>query len=339
MVTMRTERSSSGSQRLGWLKLTLILATLSVSCPARERAQPPARSVEAKAAAGGKETGAQAGVVMGPGFTLSPLLDFGHRDVKTFAFSQRTRELFVSFSDRSDKVIRRQGDVLCQWDVAKLKRLHTYRLERRWLVDELFLSPSGKQLLIRLYLPENGHPHWAKYILLDTVRRIVVNPDLKLYNERNVKVRWNARGDHFRLSNDAQRQWVFDVRGRPATSTAAVFPRPAPGRLSVIESTKSTIRTHGLYYRDDTGTRHRVTNNQWHDNFALTRDGRFVVTTTWDGELLIWSTRLKRPVHRQKIAAQYGHLAYDPQRNRFLIGDATHNGTTYLRALQLKSSR
>ena len=41
----------------------------------------------------------------------------------------------------------------------------------------------------------------------------------------------------------------------------------------------------------------------------------------------------------EKIAAQYGHLAYDPKRNRFLLGDATHNGTTYLRALTIKRTR
>ena len=76
-----------------------------------------------------------------------------------------------------------------------------------------------------------------------------------------------------------------------------------------------------------------ITPSHWHDNYAITRDGQYVVTTTWDGEVLAFSTAEKKVVFKQKIADQYGYLAYDDKDDRFLLGDAMYNGTTYLRAL------
>jgi hypothetical protein len=128
------------------------------------------------------------------------------------------------------------------------------------------------------------------------------------------------------------------VYGLDGSKSVAKPPCPSPrkGRLSIVESSKVTIDTHGLYYAADDGESYLVVKNHWHGNYALTRDGARVATTTWDGEIVVWDTSAKREVFRKKIAAQFGYLAYDERRNRFLIGDAMYNGTTQLRALVVR---
>jgi hypothetical protein len=107
--------------------------------------------------------------------------------------------------------------------------------------------------------------------------------------------------------------------------------------LWVVPSAKSALDTHGLYYTDRGGQDHLVERDHWNDNYGITKDGRWIVTTTWDGEAVAWSTERLEPVYRHKIASAYGYLAYDERGERFLLGDATHDGTTKLRALVVPS--
>ena len=129
------------------------------------------------------------------------------------------------------------------------------------------------------------------------------------------------------------RTYTFDAAGHRTTASPSMFPAARKRNVWVLESSRETIDTHGLYYTDSGGRSYLITPDHWHDNYDITNDGQFVVTTTWDGEVLVWSTEQKQAVYRKKLNPQYGYLAYDAMLDRFLLADATENGTSYLRAL------
>jgi len=312
--------------------LLLVVSLAILGCGRPEERRTPERNEKSEAPRGKQ-------------FALSNLIDLGHRDVRGFAFEPGTRQLFVSFDDRSNADVDAEGDRLYQWDVDAKTLIHTYSIEPGWLVDDIFTSEGASRVVLRLYRPRNalGSPS-TKYALMDPVKHAVVATDLGLHDDRNADVIFGRDGKRFLLSSAGTfdglpKRLVFDEGARPVPEIPSDFSSPEKPyekpRLSVIESSKTTVQTHGLYYTDDAGARTLVTQQHWHDNFALTRDGRYLVTTTWDGELLVWSTAEKREVHREKLAAQYGHLAYDAKGDRFLLGDATHNGTTFLRQFQV----
>ena len=316
----------------------LLSAALALrGCPRSEDPKPAATEVKSAAPAARDEAPAA--------FEVVDLLDLGRHDVSRFAYSRSTQELFVSFNDRERRQIDAAGDELQQWSVPASKLVHTYRAEKGWQFDALSPSPDGRHLVVRLYHSAgDAAGHWAKYALMDVEKRAFVALDLGLYNDRYVEVGFAAGGQRFRLTRgpgtgSPAAQLVYDTEGRPATAGPADFPERKKGSLWVIESSKATLDTHGLYYTDATGKDHRITPHHWHDNHALTRDGRHVVTTTWGGEILAWSTAEQAVVFRKKIASQYGYLAYDETNDRFLLGDATHDGTTYLRALVRTGAR
>jgi hypothetical protein len=271
-------------------------------------------------------------------FAVVDLVDLQQRAVRVFAYCKSTQELFVAF-DRPATDVAAAGDVLYQWSTSEPRLVHTYALEKGFIVDHLFPSPDGGRLVVALFQTAEEHDvHWEKLALLDTVKHESLSPDLGLYNDRFARVEFGKSGQRIRLTGapgvDAPRpQLVYNAEGRPATADSAEFPAETKGKLRVIESAKNTMSTHGLYYTDEGGKEYLVTQGHWNDNYDLTRDGLHVVTTTWDGEILAWSTVEKKVVFTEKIAEQYGYLAYDDRNDRFLIGDAMYNGTTHLRAL------
>jgi len=269
-------------------------------------------------------------------FAIVDLLDFQRRNVSRFAYSRSTGALFVSFSDRGPAHVDTHGDELQEWSIVASKRVHSYRTEPGWMFDELFPSPDGRYVVAALFRASHSSGRSEKFALLDTSNRVIRESELRPYNERHATVEFGTSGTRFRISfgdGPSARQLVYDTTGRPATADPSEFPPRQKGPLWVIDSTPYTTDSHGLYYTGADGEDHRVTPNHWHSNYALTGDGQYVVTTTWDGEILAWSTAEKKVVFREKIAAQYGFLAYDEASDRFLIADATSDGTTHLRAL------
>src|SRR6185295_19210719 len=110
------------------------------------------------------------------------------------------------------------------------------------------------------------------------------------------------------------------------------FEHEADARVWRIESSKSTIETHGLYCKDASGASHRLTHNEWPGNHAVTHDRQFVATTTRDGEFIAWRLDDAKEVAHVQMAKQYGYLQYDAKEDRFLWGDATGNGTSKLKS-------
>jgi hypothetical protein len=287
-------------------------------------------------------------------FEVVNLFDLGRHGVSRFAYSRSTEQLFVSFDHKPSGEWQEGGNSLEQWSVPEAARVHSYPVEKGWMVDDLYPSPDGRYLIVGLYHSERGSSErWEKYTLVDAVKHEVVAADLEPHDVRSVQVDFGVSGKRVRITGssggDPPRSFVYDTEGRPATADPSEFPerprrrstsreRPfspqeAPGKVWVIESFKGTTDVAGLYYTDAVGNDHMVTRNHWHENYDLTRDGQYVVSTTWDGEVVVFSTAEKQIVSRKKIAGQYGHLAYDEKNDRFLLGDVTHDGTTHLRAL------
>ncbi|MBI4951688.1 MAG: hypothetical protein HY908_06615 [Myxococcales bacterium] len=316
-------------------------------CLDRTRPASPAMPVEVepprpRSTASAAATSAPAAPSAAPAIILSvvDVADFGRRDVRTFAYAAASGQLFVSFSDRWSTEAA-LGDAVYQWDLTGEPRLaHTYRLEPGWIVDRLVAAPAdtpGGLVVVGQYRSAGGSP-FARHGLFDAERGRVVARGLEPFDERAAEVAWSPAGERVRLTRTTGPEppgapRAYDRTGAAVSADPAAFPARAPGRLSVVESTPVTQATRGLYYRAADGERHRITPDPWHDNFAESADGKLVATTTWDGELLAWSTEARRIVFRQKIASAYGYLAYDPRRDRFLLGDATGDGTTHLRAL------
>lgn len=278
-------------------------------------------------------------------FELSNLLDLGHQGMRSFAFEGTSRMLFVSFGDRSPGEIDSGGDRLYQWDIASNSLAFTYSLEPGWMVDGLFVREGGGRLAVRLYRPRDPVDGvWGKYILMDTVEHRVMVPDFGLHNDRGAELWFDAGGKYLciistDLPGQPSKRLVLDAEGKAVEGPGDVCkPRPK-GKLWVIESSKATLDTHGLYLSDEEGRDVKLTEKQWHDNYAMTKDGRYVGVTTWDGEFLVFHVREKQLVWREKIAPQYGYLAYDAKGDRFLIGDAMYNGTAFLRQVVIRAGR
>jgi len=100
-------------------------------------------------------------------------------------------------------------------------------------------------------------------------------------------------------------------------------------------------RMKALYYIDERGNKNYITKNYWQKNYGLDKSGRFVVYTNLTDELVVWDTKTKKNAFCSKITNHENgnYLVYDPKKDRFLIGDASHNGTTWLRALEIRKKK
>ena len=253
-------------------------------------------------------------------FTIVDVFDLGRRGVRNFTFCPATRRLYVSFMDSKD-------DLLYEFDVDTGEVTHTYQLGNGYMCDSVAVSPDGDHLVVGCW-PFSGSE--SKTLIVQTTpERTMLALEL---TDRTFWPKFSADGSFFWTRGGA-----FDLSGRPMPDVRRKKPEAQEQSAWCIWSSKTTIETHGLYYRDADGKDHHLTQNQWHDNYCITQDKEFIVATTWDGELIVWRTDDCREVFRRKLASQYGYLAYDPQRSRVLLGDATRatRGTTFLRALMI----
>lgn len=264
-------------------------------------------------------------------FAVVDVLDLGRKEVRSFAFNSAAQELFVSFSDRWSTERGTLGDDLQQWSLSQTKLVFTYRVDPRWYVDAVTVSPDGRRAVVVAQQATS-----VRYMLLDTEKHAVMSRDLGPHDIIE-RAEFSADSRRIRIKGwsleHGDEEHVFDTNGRPVAKAPSDFPVRPRGDVWVIESSKGTSNTHGLYFTAPDGTDHLVTQGHWHGNYGITRDRRFVVTTTWDGDLLAWDTAEKRVAFTWKIAPSYGYLAHDELNDRFLIGDAHYQGTTKLRAL------
>jgi hypothetical protein len=276
-------------------------------------------------------------------YAVENLLDLKRKRITRFAYAQETDLLFVSFGDppkmEGKPAPPMHQNELEQWNVSEGKMQFRYELPEPWIIDDMFPSPDGLVLGARHY--RTGDVGGCKLSVIDTVthttlaERLCIEPD-----GRSSRVEFTASGD-FAFSNPsaptpAKELAGFDRNGRPRTLQAMSLVRDEPCKPCDFVPNQKGRTDHGLFFTDKDGKRHLVAENNWPDNFALSSDGTLLVTTTWDGEVIGWSTTESRRLFTIKWTDSYGHLAYDKKRDRFLLGEVVSTGTSFLRVLTRK---
>jgi len=265
---------------------------------------------------------------------VSDELDFGRKGVRNFVFSNASRRLFVSHYEE------KPNDLLYQWDLDKKEIEHTYHLGEGYFCFSVAIFPNGRLAIVECMDSKN---HNTKTLLIDTTTFATVR-ELGVEG-RSPGVRFDRQGERFLLDvrkANFKWEWVaFDAKGQRLESFAEEEFEPEekpPGKVWSIRSTKDNYENRGLYLKDENGKPQRVTTNEWHYNYSLTTDGKYLASTTWDGEFMVWRLADAKEVARVKLAKQYGYLQYDENKNRFLWGDATRDGTTKLKSIVLKTT-
>lgn len=270
-------------------------------------------------------------------FRVVNVLDFGRREVRTFCFCPANRHLFVSHTDKKD-------DLLYEWSLDDGKIVNTYRLGDGFMCDNVSASVDGRFLLVGCYPfplvePAGVKRSDFKTILIDvkagkSIREFPITGRIRsaCFDKTSTRILVtlnNGQATVYDLDGHVVRN--FEIEG---------FALSRDKRVWVIESSKVTLQTHGLYLKDNKGTEHRLTDDVWGDNFRMTKDGRFIAATTWKGQLIVWRCSDGGEVFHKTMAKQSGgYLAYDGEKDRFLIGDESYNGTTFLRALELRAAK
>lgn len=321
-----------------------LLFSLSAGCHASEQQSTSSAAPSAVTSAAPPASVTASATATPETYAVENLLDLKRTDISRFAYAQETNMLFATFSDpaKMENEPERESheNELEQWDLGAGRMVFRYVLPHPWIVDELFPSPDGLLLGARLFLTGGGSGCRVRVFDTTTHKEIVDRPCIE--PNRWSTVRFTNAGD-FVVSNSS-RSYVapegaiagFDRRGQPRQVEAkSLEPDNRCNGCDVVQNEQG--RTDGgLYFTGKDGKRHLVAANHWHDNFALTNDGALLVTTTWDGEVIGWSTADSRRLFTLKWTDAYGYLAYDRKRDRFLLGDAVHDGTSFLRVLVIK---
>ena len=274
-----------------------------------------------------------------PDFRVINILDFGRRDVRTFTFHSASRLLFVSHGC--------EDDALYQWDVDAKRLVHTYHLGRDWFCDEVAASPHGRYLVVGCFSRRIGTINDSKTVIIDLeARRMRAELDTRI-RLLDAKVLFSPANDKFRIEYPRRglgdETVVYDVHGNRLTGVSARIPyKPPPPRLWEVPCSKDPLPRRGLYYRNEEGVVLWIRADPWHDNYGLTKDERYIVATNWDDDIQAWDAATGGEVFRYRTSNHSnggGYLCYDEKQNRFLIGDASYKGTTWLRALEIAESQ
>lgn len=281
----------------------------------------------------GGSTSGQASSATGDGqyaFSIVNVLDFGQRQVRNFVFCSATRQLFVSHLEGPPS---KYDDLLYQWDIDSGHLLHKYHLGTGFICDNVAASPDGRHLLVGCW-PLKGTE--CRTLLIDTQEKKIML-DLKR-SDRIFDARFAQDGLTFWMltSEERNKGIAFRLDGTQLPNfSMEEFPSPGSPSIWTVPASKET--KGGLFYKGTDGVHHLLTSNNWHENSGITSDGKIIVTTTWDDEIIAWNAETLKEVFRQKITNHHnggGYIAYDPKLNRFLIGDCS-SGTTWLRALMI----
>jgi hypothetical protein len=90
----------------------------------------------------------------------------------------------------------------------------------------------------------------------------------------------------------------------------------------------------GLFFKDARGVIHRLLDNPLNQNFALSKDAKYIGTSTRDQRLRIWRTSDLHEVFNKKVGGHPVRLVYDAKDDQFLVLDGV-DGEMQLRAVRL----
>lgn len=259
-----------------------------------------------------------------PGLAVRQVLDLEGEGANEVAFSAATRELFVSH--------RAENHKLDQWNIATKKLVHAYSCpqpDARW--DELAVSPDGKLLIASTY-PLGVGNRKSQVVFIDTTTHQVkytAEYDLlirEIQFDRSGQFIWITPTypgpDRFVYDRDGAKHKDFKPKD---------FEPETRNRLWDVGQSKGGPPA-GLFYRDTRGTVHQLTENPLNQNYALTEDGTYIGTSTWDQRVRVWRMSDLKEVFNEKMGAHPVRLIYDPKENQFLVLDG---GNTFLRAVVL----
>lgn len=260
-------------------------------------------------------------------FKLVNLFDFRKRNAAPAVFCEKTRQLFMGFGDLTD-------DAFYQWDVDKGECVYTFHAGKGFHQSVQTVSPDGKYLVVTRYTSQVTD--W-KTVIISVEKKSVVGKlgDLGAIFETRFSLDctmvWLRTGAHW------DGPVVFKLDGTPIKNFSDDdFPDLRDKRIWDVPVSKDQRVSPGLYYKDQSGTTNKLTEDYWHDNYGISKDGRVIVASNWHDEIVVWDAESAKEIVRQRITNHHnggGYLIYDKARDRFLIADPSYQGTTYLRAL------
>jgi WD40 repeat protein len=262
---------------------------------------------------------------------MQEILDLKCANVNVWAFSPATRELFVSHCGADTN--------LYQWNIAEKKLLHAYPCPKdhlRW--DEVAVSLDGELLVAATY-PQSLDTK-AKLLFIDTRdQRIRYATD---YEHLVSKITFDHSGKFIWIATTlpGPDRFVYDREGKKHSEfTPTDFEPETKDQLWDVEESKGGPPS-GLFYRDVNRVVHRLIEHPFNQDYALTKDGKYIGTSTWDQRVRVWRTSDLKEVFNERIGleqvAAIWHpvrLLYDSGENQFLVLGGGDN--TNLRAIGL----
>ncbi len=268
---------------------------------------------------------------MRPRLAVNEILDLKAEGINVVAFCPASRELFISHSGSTLKVLQ-----LEQWNIDNKKLLQTYTCPKgTYSWDEVAVSPDGKLLVASTYPEHVELGARGKLFFIDTRTHKTRNTAEHNYLSRTITfdhagrlimvrtTKW-SRPNTFVYDRDGNQQSKFDPND---------FESENKDRLWDVPNSQSQKPPPGLFYRDRSGAVHRLVDDPLNDDYALTADGRFVGTSTWgEQRVRIWRTSDLKELFNEKMGAHPVRLLYDSKENQFLV---LSNDNTHLRAIKL----
>ncbi len=259
-------------------------------------------------------------------FTLRNLFDFRRRQVAPVVFCEKTRQLFVGFSDKQD-------DAFYQWDLDSGRCVYAFHAGKGFRQYPEAVSPDGRYLIVTRYTSQVTN--WETFIVSVEKRSVVA------------KLGYLGAVFEVRFSPDGTKIWLrCGASNGPAvfTLTGAVvkefsendFLRLTDSQLWHVPVSKFQNEKPGLYFKDSSGITHLLATDYSSHNYWITKDRKIIVTSNRQDEIVIWDAESARELARQRITKDRmggGRVIYDEVKDRFLITDVSYQGTTYLRTL------
>ncbi len=256
-------------------------------------------------------------------FVMRDALDLIHDGVNVCEFSSPTRELYVSHPDENTK--------LFQWNISEKKLIHTYECPKQgsWWSDAV-VSPQG-QILVAYAYPANGSH--AELYFIDTLNHKVIHTFDYEYNIRTI--RFDRLGTHVWIepTYPGPDNFVRDLDGNTIFQfDPNDFVPSWHDKLWDVPSSKVGPPS-GLFFSRK-GVPWLLVSNPLNQNYALSSNGEYIGTTTWDERLLIWRSSDCQKVFEANVGGHPVCLEYDAVENQLLIVNG-HDGNTSLKSILL----
>ena len=263
-----------------------------------------------------------------PSLAVRQVLDLQRDGANELAFSAATRELFVSHPAEDQK--------LYQWNIATKKLIHAYSCPQRnarW--SDMAVSPDGTLLIASTY-PLGDPSRKSQVFFIDTRTHQVGYTAEYEHLVRGIRFDRSGRFIWITTTYPGADQFVYGRDGTKHTDYKPTdFEPETRNRLWDVQGSKGGPPP-GLFYRDTRAVVHQLTKNPLNQDYALTVDGTYIGTATWDQRVRVWRTSDLQEVFNKVMGAHPVRLIYDPKENQFLVLDGV-DGHTFLSAVALPS--